>query len=614
MKKSRKKLIIALVSAALIVAVGIGAFLLREQIYDRFFAPEVELKLLSSPASQTVEKSYSAVFEVRAQGNGLKYSWEYTAENGTTTPIKGNIGDTLTLAVDMSMNGNVYRCTVTDRNGKTVTSDNATLTVSEDHTFGEELITKANSCLDDGEVTYVCTSCGYKKTEVLPATGHTFTESITYTGKRRFLCSVCSYSFETDAKDKTSLDEALARIPDYLDEYYDGTSVKTLQSIQEKLESKVYGVKQYDLLSQKETDSYAEKINAALETISIKKTSGFVLYFATDENGRADMGAASGSSDVYDNLNVGLTENEDYTTDTKKPAYTLTLPNGDGLFSVDGNSVLLLPCADDPTMLRTALYYECAKTIGISEAPSYDIADVYIDGEYIGAYLIRETPYEKSSDTAELSKKLWEAINNQNLNTVDTERFSRFVLLSYIFGLPTSTDITALLYEDDGKISIHIPVVYDTLLPSQNIPDVSESIKKSDVFSSLLNNSDFASLLKPLFEKYSSSLYALCRSADFSTSKTTVETVTEETTTVLFSETEETTTASLPTAEETHCTLCSMKEKYGDAIKRNFSDGKITYSDTFKSIEVKETLDENLSLLASAYEKRLSAADSYVNS
>ncbi len=611
MKKSRKKLIIALVSAALIIAVGIGAFLLRDEIYDRFFAPEVELKLLSSPASQTVEKSYSAVFKVEAQGNGLKYSWEYTAQNGTATPIKGSIGDTLTLAVDMSMNGNVYRCTVTDRNGKSVTSDNATLTVSEDHTFGEEMITKANSCLDDGEVTYVCTSCGYKKTEVLPATGHTFTESITYTGKRRFQCSVCTYSFETDAKDKTSLDEAIAKIPDYLNEYYDGTGVKTLQSIREKLDSEVYGVRQYDLLSQKETDNYAEKINAALETLSIKKTSGFVLYFATDENGRADMGAASGSTAVYDNINVGLTENETYTMDNEKPAFSLTLPNGDGLFSVDGNSVLLLPCADDPTMLRTALYYECAKAIGISEAPGYDIADVCIDGEYIGAYLVRKTPDEAATDTAELSKKLWQAITNQNFDAVDTERFSRFVLLSYIFGLPGSTDINALLYEDDGKISIHIPVVYDTLLPSQNIPDVGESIKKSDVFSSLLNNSDFASLLKPLFQKYSSVLYALCKAADFSTLKTTEETATEETTAEI-SETEETTANTALTSEETHCTLFSMKEKYGDAIERNFSSGKITYSDTFKSIETKETLTENLSLLAGAYERRLSAADSYI--
>lgn len=139
--KSKKRIVIAVVSAAVVLAAALFAFVFGSRIYERFFTPDIPLSVTSSPNGITVENGYPAVFNVVANGKGLEYSWEYTSPNGTVAKIKGNVGSRLSLVTDMSMNGNVYRCTVTDLNGASMTTDGAVLTVTKDHTFGERLVT-----------------------------------------------------------------------------------------------------------------------------------------------------------------------------------------------------------------------------------------------------------------------------------------------------------------------------------------------------------------------------------------------------------------------------------------------------------------------------------------
>lgn len=630
-KKNKKRIAIAVVSAAVALAAALFAFVFGARIYERFFTPDIPLSVTSSPSDITVENGYPAVFDVAANGKGLTYSWEYTATNGTAAKIKGNVGSRLSLVTDMSMNGNVYRCTVTDMNGASMTTDGAVLTVTKDHTFGEMLVTKENTCLNDGEATYVCSSCGEKKSEVLPAKGHDFSESVSYTGKRLFVCKVCSYSFETDAADKSALDEALKEIPEYVSVYYDGNGAKSLAAIRDKLDSTVYGVKNYDLLSQKETDDYAERINSALKKLTLRKSDGKNIYISSGKNTSAVLSATDGQAVRLEEAAVTLTDAELY-DETKKKSYNLTLPDGKKLFSSDSAALLLLSLASDPALMRTPLVYNAADRLGISEAPAYDMAEVWLDGEYLGLYAVRSAPDVLSKNTVALRDGLLDMLSSgatyeKIKDRVDTARFARFMILYCAMGLSDTVDVDSLLFEADGKISIHIPTVCDGILRPDSQPNFAQEIMRSDILAALMHNSDFMAETRYAYALSSEKIMNLCTENDTEESDRTVS---EEETTIppaaeaAAAEAEtaandgnetENKAEAIPVisdvGDENMSSFARFKEKYGSAIKRNFADGAVTYSDSFGRITRFATFDENAHALASALRTRLVAADNY---
>ncbi|MCQ2458716.1 MAG: hypothetical protein MJ142_08330, partial [Clostridia bacterium] len=69
---------------------------------------------------------------VKVTGEGLKYQWQYRkTADGTwaNTTATGYNTATLTVPGTASRNGYQYRCVITDKNGKKVTSNTVTLTV-----------------------------------------------------------------------------------------------------------------------------------------------------------------------------------------------------------------------------------------------------------------------------------------------------------------------------------------------------------------------------------------------------------------------------------------------------------------------------------------------------
>lgn len=73
----------------------------------------------------------TASFSVKALGENLKYQWEWYYNSGwRNTTAEGNKTDTITMEITAARDGNQYRCVVTS-NGGTITSNAATLTVSE---------------------------------------------------------------------------------------------------------------------------------------------------------------------------------------------------------------------------------------------------------------------------------------------------------------------------------------------------------------------------------------------------------------------------------------------------------------------------------------------------
>ena len=107
---------------------------------------EVTLTVVTPLAITTQPEDYSgpvgdyAVFNVSAEGEGLKYQWQ-VLKNGTWTNCSKNDGAktaTFTQEIKDSRNGNVYQCVITDKNGDTVTTDEVTLTVKSSLSIVEQ--------------------------------------------------------------------------------------------------------------------------------------------------------------------------------------------------------------------------------------------------------------------------------------------------------------------------------------------------------------------------------------------------------------------------------------------------------------------------------------------
>ena len=90
-------------------------------------------KITAQPKSVTAAAGATAKFTVTASGAGLKYQWQYSMNNGSTwanSGMTGNQTDTVSVPATTARNGQMYRCIITDANGKTLTSSEVKLTVS----------------------------------------------------------------------------------------------------------------------------------------------------------------------------------------------------------------------------------------------------------------------------------------------------------------------------------------------------------------------------------------------------------------------------------------------------------------------------------------------------
>ena len=91
----------------------------------------MDLTIDEQPAGKTADPGTTAQFTVRATGNNLTYQWQYRIPGGSwkASPAAGTNTATLNVAVSSTKNGYQYRCVVTDRSGRKLTSSAATLTV-----------------------------------------------------------------------------------------------------------------------------------------------------------------------------------------------------------------------------------------------------------------------------------------------------------------------------------------------------------------------------------------------------------------------------------------------------------------------------------------------------
>ena len=90
--------------------------------------------IVSQPESVSAAKGSMTEFKVEAAGEGLTYQWEYcnaSSNKWRTSSMEGNQTDTIKVEAGSWRNGQKYRCVIKDAEGNTLTSNAATLTVTQ---------------------------------------------------------------------------------------------------------------------------------------------------------------------------------------------------------------------------------------------------------------------------------------------------------------------------------------------------------------------------------------------------------------------------------------------------------------------------------------------------
>lgn len=91
-----------------------------------------ELIITSQPEDYTGVVGDTAVFTIQAVGDGLKYQWQFSNDDGKTWRNSSQSGcrtATVDVPITEARDGQQYRCVVTDKNGNSMTSEVAKLFV-----------------------------------------------------------------------------------------------------------------------------------------------------------------------------------------------------------------------------------------------------------------------------------------------------------------------------------------------------------------------------------------------------------------------------------------------------------------------------------------------------
>ncbi len=91
---------------------------------------KIKAAITAQPANVSAAVGDTAKFTVTATGVGLTYQWQYNSGDGwKNSGATGATTAALSINAKVGYNGYQYRCIITDGNGKTTTSEAATLTI-----------------------------------------------------------------------------------------------------------------------------------------------------------------------------------------------------------------------------------------------------------------------------------------------------------------------------------------------------------------------------------------------------------------------------------------------------------------------------------------------------
>ena len=195
--------------------------------------------------------------------------------------------------------------------------------------------------------------------------------------------------------DYSSLEEAIANIPKNLD-YFTKESVEKLEKLQMII------MKNYDHLTQAEINEYATALNTEIEHLEYRRSDVPQIYISTGLNIQEEIG-------IYSSAHIAIVDTEGSTHENiidssakikvrgnttayvdKKPFTFKLNKNTDVLGLGNSKKWVLLANAFDPTLLRNELVFRFASTIGLAYTSNTQFVDVWVNGDFLGNYLLTE--------------------------------------------------------------------------------------------------------------------------------------------------------------------------------------------------------------------------------
>lgn len=121
------------------------------------------ITIIIQPRDVTAVLGTSVVFSVEASGKQLAYQWQYSTPAGgwTDSGQTGSKTNSLTILAESHRNGYKYRCRITDANGKSATTYEATLTIGDTTAYNNPVDVQTAIIATPGGISGVpCTSGG----------------------------------------------------------------------------------------------------------------------------------------------------------------------------------------------------------------------------------------------------------------------------------------------------------------------------------------------------------------------------------------------------------------------------------------------------------------------
>lgn len=107
-----------------------GAEVFSDYVYMNAIAPSPAVRITEQPVGAVAPEGEIVFLDVRAEGTGLRYQWQYRSPGSSKwyrSGMEGADTDMLEIPITKARNGQAYRCVVTDISGARAISDAVTV-------------------------------------------------------------------------------------------------------------------------------------------------------------------------------------------------------------------------------------------------------------------------------------------------------------------------------------------------------------------------------------------------------------------------------------------------------------------------------------------------------
>ena len=265
-----------------------------------------------------------------------------------------------------------------------------------------------SSCTVNGQLIEECTICGTEKHTKLELAPHTHSwYTVTQNkGVEYSSCSVCG-TFESRDVDYTVFNTLVAQVSKYYEIYYAPDTVAMLKPILDNkdlnltqeavdyntallssiLSNVKYNVKDIPVV-------FIEK-EGSLSTSTYTDAMFYIAYI--DEKGNYQVEA------IERNGTIKIRGNS--TANKKKNPYNIKFSTNVDLFGMGaGKKYSLMANFFDQTLLRNAIAFELAKSLGLDYTSNYIMVEVYLNGENDGLYMLT-TPADIGENRVDINEE-----------------------------------------------------------------------------------------------------------------------------------------------------------------------------------------------------------------